>query len=180
MKSSAHTSESQAGGNFDLIDRLAKLLRLACSNGPDGEKLAALAKLFKAVRANDLDWNYLLGRTANDPELTRENLQKVYQAGIEAGVAMERAAHATPARDWATAGRPRTDEVGSRASDLKVILLAAELAEADGALNGWLAQFAADMRARLWRWGAETYVSDRQWEVINRLQAHLEFLDYLE
>jgi hypothetical protein len=33
----------------ELADRLAKLLRLACSNGPDGEKLAAVGRLMRLL-----------------------------------------------------------------------------------------------------------------------------------
>ena len=35
----------------ELTDRLAKLLRLACSTGPDGEKLAAVGRLSAVAAA---------------------------------------------------------------------------------------------------------------------------------
>jgi hypothetical protein len=46
----------------ELADRLAKLLRVACSTGPDGEKLAAINRLSATAAANNVDW----GRIFND------------------------------------------------------------------------------------------------------------------
>ncbi|MGH6895757.1 MAG: hypothetical protein ACREJ5_04320 [Geminicoccaceae bacterium] len=155
------------------LKRAAKLLRLACcETAPDGERLAALSRLSALVAAHDLDWDAALG------SLTREQLHEVYSAGITVGVEMERAAR-TSGGDWAPAGRSRADEAGGRAQELRVILAAAAQSRADGLLDGWFGDFSLDMSERFDRWGAQTFVSERQWELIDRLRSILERQDYL-
>jgi hypothetical protein len=156
--------------------RLAKLLRLATNHATtDGERLTALGKLSAFAKAHYLDWDQLLSGNAAD--LTRAQLSRVYAAGVETGVQAEREARGAAA-DWRPAGLARTDEVGPRARELKAILDAAEAATDDGYLDGWFAEFGADMRAKLARFGASTFVSERQWEAIERLRARLEFMDF--
>ena len=148
MPGKAPTAENQ---------RIAKLLRLACDHGAtEGEKLAAIGRLSAFVAAHDLDWDEAF---AGNPDLTREQLQQVYQAGVEAGVQAERAASANGATDWRPAGQPRTDEVGQPRAGAEAILEAARQAIEDGQLDGWWRDFAQDTHTRYRRWGSLTFVS---------------------
>jgi hypothetical protein len=157
------------------IPKIAKLLRVICDRSLDGETLAAADRLSAIVAAHDLDWDRALNGAG--PELTREHLQQVYQAGVEEGVRLAREARGQ--RDWAPAGQSRTDEAGERADELEALLDAAERAEAAGYLDTWFREFTNDMRARYERWGVSTFVSERQWECLNRLRAKLERGDFL-
>jgi hypothetical protein len=161
----------------DLADRIAKLLRVVCDRSHDGETLAAAGRLSATCEAYAIDWDAVL-RGGNGHDLTRAQLAEVYQAGIKAGVEMERQAKANGG-DWAAAGHSRADEVGDRESELQQILNAAARSKADGLLSGWFANFAEDMRERLDRWDRRTFVTERQWECINKLRSILERQDYL-
>ena len=155
--------------------KVAKLLRLLCDRSSDGETLAAANRLRALVDLNDLDWDALLEGGA--PDLTRAQLQKVYAAGIAAGVQMERDARGEV--DSRDAGTPRGGEVGSRARELKLLLAAADEAIDEGELRGWFAEFARSMMDRYRQWGPTTYVSEKQWGCLDRLRRELEYLRYL-
>jgi hypothetical protein len=159
----------------ELADRLAKLLRLLCGGGPNGEVLAAANRISALVVANNLDWDAAL---AGNPTLTREQLSEVYEAGLKAGIESERNAKAN-GDDWAKTGRSRADEIGDRADELRQILNAAAQAKADGLLDGWFGDFAPGMRERLDRWGNRMFVTERQWECVEKLRSILERQDYL-
>jgi hypothetical protein len=162
-------------------DKLAKLLRLACSNGPDGEKLAAISRLRELVAAQDLDWDTVLGA---NPELTRAQLQDAYNAGIAAGAKMERESRSSGvASDWRNAGLARTNEVGVRWGEVEEILNAADEAIADGWIkrSSWYVDsgFLANVRENLERYGANCFISEKQWAKLDQLREDLEFGDYL-
>ena len=91
------------GGAPDLADKLAKLLRLACSTGPDGEKLAAIGRISALAAAHDLDWDRVLAN-GSAPDLTEEQLQRVFDAGVARGIEIERQQTAAP--DWSPASPP--------------------------------------------------------------------------
>lgn len=73
-------------------DLVAKLLRVACSNGPDGERLAALERL--KVITGDTDWSEAL----KGQGMSREDMQKIYDAGYQCGTAEAEEARSAP--DW--------------------------------------------------------------------------------
>jgi hypothetical protein len=166
--------------NGALADKIAKLLRLACSTGPDGEKLASLNRLSALVVVNDIDWDQALG-ASNGHDLTQQQLSEVYQAGIKAGVEMERQAKTNGGGDWANAAEPRADEVGSRINEVKEILQAAAQAKDDGLLTGWFVDsgFLDSTQEKIDRWGNRAFISERMWECLNKLRSILERQDYL-
>jgi hypothetical protein len=161
----------------DLADRVAKLLRMVCDRSHDGETLAAAGRLSATCEAYGIDWDSVL-RGGNSRDLTREQLAEVYQAGLQRGLEMGRQEKAGNG-DWASAGHSRADEIGNREGELQQILNAAARSKADGLLSGWFANFAEDMQERLDRWDRRTFVTDRQWECINKLRSILERQDYL-
>jgi hypothetical protein len=72
----------------ELTERVAKLLRLACcETAPDGERLAAISRLSAAAAAHDLDWDQAF--SGSGP--TREQMQELFDAGYERGLADGRA-----------------------------------------------------------------------------------------
>jgi hypothetical protein len=160
----------------ELASRMAKLLRLALSTGPDPEKLAALGRLSAIVAAHDVDWDAALNGSAL--ALSREQMMEIFEAGVRRGIEIEQA-NKDNRGDWATARYSRSDEVGERAGELEVILDAAARSRSDGLLFGWYATFSSDMESRFADWGTRTRVSERQWEFLNKLRSILERQDYL-
>jgi hypothetical protein len=160
-----------------IADRVAKLLRLACSTGPDGEKLAAIGRLSATAAAYDVDWDSVL-RGGNGHDLSREQMAEIYEAGLQRGLEMGRQEKAGNG-DWTAAGHSRADEIGARECELQQILNAAARAKADGQLNGWYADFASDMQERLHSWGAQTFVTERQWVFLEKLRSIVERQGYL-
>jgi hypothetical protein len=149
----------------ELADRLAKLLRVACSTGPDGEKLAAVSRLSAIAAAHDVDWD----RAFNGAEIPREDMQRIFDAGYTQGAA-DKEQELRPARDW-TAGS--SAEVGNDADRLRVILEAAAKAAQGGLLSDWEQTFSADMLERFRRFGSRMYVSEKQWSSLDRLETKM-------
>jgi hypothetical protein len=158
----------------EVVDRAAKLLRVICSTGSDGEKLAAADRLSAFVAANDIDWD----RALRGSGPAREQMQELYNAGLQRGLELGRAEKAGNG-DWAPAGQSRADEVGDRESELQLILNTAARSKVDGLLSGWYANFADDMQERLDRWDRRTFVTERKWEFINKLRSILERQGYI-
>jgi hypothetical protein len=161
----------------EVADRVAKLLRLALSSGPDPEKLMALGRLSAIAAAADVDWDEALDGAS--PGLRREQMMEIFEAGVRRGIEIEQANKGNSGGDWATAGTSRADEVGERAGEPEVILDAAARSRSDGLLSGWYATFSSDMENRFANWGTCTRVSERQWEFLNKLRSILERQDYL-
>jgi hypothetical protein len=139
--------------NPSVSDRIAKLLRLALSNGLDGERLAAIGRLSALAAAHDIDWDEAFASNGNGSALSQEDMQRIYAAGYER--AMQDAAASKPsADDWAPAGRARATEVGSRLEEVEQILEAAKRYQNDGLLDQWFSDFSESMRARISRYGA--------------------------
>jgi hypothetical protein len=153
-----------------IAEKLAKLLRLACSNGPDGEKLAALGRLAALAAAHDVDWDAALAN-GGLPALTREQLQEVFDAGYERGLSDGRAE--VQPRDWTLAGGTST-AAGHDIWRVKKILEAAQTAQRFCALNDFEQQFTSSIRSRVMKYGSRTYFSEKQWEVLDRLAEKLD------
>jgi ribulose bisphosphate carboxylase small subunit len=161
-----------------VIDRIAKLLRMICDRSNDGETLVAASRLSAIVTSHDVDWDQALAGNGNGSAVSQEDMQRIFNAGYERG--MQDAATSKPsAGDWAPAGKSRANEVGEKIGELEAIIDAAERAKADGCLSDFHVEFTGSMRDRLNNWGARTFVSEKQWEVLNRLRSILERTDYL-
>ena len=109
----------------ELADRLAKLLRLACSTGPASEKLAAIGRISAIAAAQDIDWDQALANGSRPEALTEEQMSRIYSEGYARGHA-DGVQQARPARDWTpTAGT--SSAVGTDADRLELILTAARI-----------------------------------------------------
>ena len=149
----------------DLASRLGKLLRLACSTGPDGEKLAAIGRLSATAEAYDIDWDHAL----NGSEIPREDMQQIFDAGYRQGAA-DKQQELRPERDWTSI---TSSPVGEGADRLKKILDGAAESRDAGLLSDWEGTFSGDMQARFERYGRRLFVSERQWQSLDRLEAKL-------
>lgn len=160
--------------------RLAKLLKFLRPNHDgtfnDGEVLAAARKIAGVVAAHDVDWDAVLCGQAVD--LTKEQLQRVYDAGYQKGVA-DASAKPRDRDEWAAAGTPRTGEVGGRRDEVMAVMEAAGRANLDGKLSEFERSFSLSMAERVDSWGGRAYVSEKQWAVIDRLRRKLEREGYL-
>jgi hypothetical protein len=161
----------------EIADRLAKLLRLACSTGPDGEKLAAIGRLSAIAAAQDIDWDQALAN-GSGPALTEEQMSRIFWEGHARGVA-ETEQRLRPARDWTPADNTSA-EVGSDSTRLSTILDAALKAEADGLLSDWEIDFTTGVRARFNDWGHRLYVSEKMWKSLDKLETKLRRMDLID
>jgi hypothetical protein len=153
-----------------LADRLAKLLRLACSTGPDGEKLAAIGRVSAIVAANSVDWDAVLAN-GNGSALTEEAMSRIYSEGYERGH-RDGQQQARPARDWTPAGDTKA-EAGADAERIELILNAAAESRDAGLLSDWEITFSNDMRERFERYGSRMYISEKQWTSLDRLETKM-------
>jgi hypothetical protein len=157
----------------EIADKLVKLLRLACSTGPDGEKLAALNRLAAIAAAHDVGWGRALAN-GKAPDLTEAQLQRVYDAGYERGFEDGQQEIAPERPDWAPAApAPRSLEY------VEKVLEATWQADKGGQLNDFEETFSQSIRERVARYGSRTRLSERQWGCIERLAEGLERAGYL-
>jgi hypothetical protein len=148
-------------------NRVVKTLRLALSNGPDGEKIACLNRLSAIGAAYDIDLAAML-TNGNAPALDEEAASRIFWEGHARGVA-ETEQRLRPQRDW-TPTDSTSAEVGDDAGRLESILDAATLARDSGILSEWEATFSNDMASRFNRFGNRLYVSEKQWSVLDWME----------
>jgi hypothetical protein len=155
----------------DLADRMAKMLRLACDSGAtDGEKLAAIGRLSTIAAAHDVDWDQAL-TNGNASGLNEEAASRIYWEGHARGCA-ETEQRLRPERDW-TSTENTSSPVGEAADRLQIILDAAAKSRDAGLLSDWEATFSSDMEERFKCYERRLYVSERQWQSLDQLEAKL-------
>jgi hypothetical protein len=151
----------------ELAGRLAKLLRMVCDRGVDGETLAAASRLSAIVAAYGVDWDLAL----NGGGPTRDQMQEVYDSGYERGLADGRA-EVQP--EWAPVPAANSTE------HLQIILKAATNDAATGVLTSWEADFSASVRDRLFRYGRRLRVTPKMWAVLDRIETKLRYHDLID
>lgn len=122
----------------------------------DGEVLAAVARVNAILAASGETWEDLLSG-ASGPDLTQEQLQRVYDEGYKRGRAVGKQ-HAEHQQGWRGTYK-----------DLLEIVEAAEMAD----LNPFERQFSNDMFYRVSCYGKKIFVTDKQWAVLFRLREKL-------
>jgi hypothetical protein len=152
-----------------VADRVAKLLRMLTSSH-DGEVLAAANRLNAVVAANHIDWDAAL-TNGNGAALTEEQMSRIYSEGYERG-RRDGQQKVRPERDWTPAGNTSA-EAGQDSHRLEMILETAASAEADGLLSTWEVDCAGSMRERFRTYGSRIFVSEKQWNSIDRLEEKL-------
>jgi hypothetical protein len=151
----------------DIADKIAKFLRLACSTGPDGEKLAAIGRLSALVAAHDLDWDQVLAN-GSAPALTEQQMSRIYWEGHARGCS-ETEQRLRPARDW-TPTVDTTAEAGGDADRVETIL---ETALQSGLLTEWETDWCQSVQERFKQYGSRLYVSAKMWAILDRLETKL-------
>jgi hypothetical protein len=153
----------------ELRDRAAKLLRLACcETAPDGERLAAINRLSATAAAHDLDWDQAPG---NGHSLSRDQMQSLFDAGYERGLADGRA-ETQP--EWSSVSDPRGHD------RLANILKAAARAAESGALSTWETEFTESVLSRFLRYGKRLRVTEKMWVSLDRLETKLRYHEFID
>jgi len=159
------------------LEILPKLLALACGGGPDGEVLAAVHKIQSLMVSNDWQWEQLLAN-GSATAFSQEQLQKVYTAGIERGEAL--GYQRGLADGQMTSGpRPPSIQMNDDVAWATKVLEAAAQAETDEQLDEFETDFSQSMRAKLTRFDRATYVSQKQFDALKRLEKSLSRRGYL-
>jgi hypothetical protein len=149
-----------------LTQRIAKLLRLICDRSQDGETLAAASRLSAIAAAHDVDWD----RAFNGGGPTRDQMQELFDAGYERGLADGRA-ETQP--EWSPVPAPNSIEL------LQVILTTAAKTE-PGILTEWEMDFCNNVRTRLLRYGRRLHVSGKMWAILDRIETKLRYHDLIQ
>jgi hypothetical protein len=149
----------------DVARRLAGCLRLLTSNH-DGEVLAAASRINGLVTGHGLDWDQLLGG------LSQSDMQRLFDAGFEAGrqAALDESKPAEPQPDWSNVGLFGSRPVGKQLDRLRAILTGARDAEAVGLLSDFEQTFVQSIRERVIKYAGSTFVSDKQWRILEKLE----------
>ena len=160
-----------------LADRLAKLLRMICDRSMDGETLAAAGRLSAIAAAHDVCWDRALAN-GNGPALTEEQMRRIYDEGYQRGHA-DGQQQARPERDW-TPAAGTSAHAGTDAPRIQAIIQASGPAIGISLLSEWEITFLTDIAARFRKYGARTYVSAKQWAVLDRIEAMMRQVGILE
>lgn len=149
--------------------KLVKLLRMLTSSH-DGEVLAAVARINGMVAGAGVDWADLVRES--EAGLTEEQVRRVYEEGLAEGVEIgKRRAQPSSGRLWqdANGASAPAKEAGAKSFDvLEDVMEAAK--QYDGQLTAFELDFCESMRSRISVYGARTFVSPKQWAVIERMK----------
>jgi hypothetical protein len=155
----------------ELRDKLGKVLALLTSPH-DGERLAAATRFSALIEAHGVHPSQVL----NGGGPTRDQMQEVFDAGYERGLADGRS---ETQRDW-TPASGTSAQAGEDAERIRAILAAAGLSATAGLLSDWEVTFSESIRDRFQKYGPRMYVSQKQWESLDRLEIKLRRYGYLE
>lgn len=154
------------------IDKLIKLLRMMTSSH-DHEALSAARRACGLLQAEGADWGDVVGG-GSAPELSQDQMRRIHEAGFKAGYekGVEAGRQIGAGRLWqsgAEAPASKRDEVGDDFGRLRRALEAAESER----LRPFEEEFFASMRERVERYGKGTFVSPKQWAVIERFEERI-------
>jgi hypothetical protein len=167
----------QSTGDAPAVAQLAKLLGMLGSSF-DGEVLVAARKAHALVIANDWTWPQLLANGSSSA-LTEEQMNKIYAAGIQRGEALGYQRGMADAQAIAPQPKGASITVDDDVGWISKVLEAAAKAEADQKLDTFEIDFSASMRAKVTRFGRSTYVSQKQFDSLKRLEKSLRRRGYL-
>jgi hypothetical protein len=158
-----------------MSDDLAQLPKLCgrLFSDFDHEVLTAARMIRAKFISNDWSWEQLLGN-GSASALTQEQMQKIYEAGEQAGYERGFA-------DGQTVGptaKP-SSYLGTDADWAKSVLEAATKARSDGRLSDYESEFTRDNLARIEQYGRLTRITDKQKNFIRRMETDLKYHGYL-
>jgi hypothetical protein len=105
-------------------------------------------------------------------------MHRIYSEGYQRGCA-ETEQRLRPERD-STSTENTSSPVGEAANRLQIILDAAAKSRDAGLLSDWEATFSSDMEERFKRYGRRLYVSEGQWQSLDRLEAKLKRQNFID
>jgi hypothetical protein len=160
------------------VDQLIKLLGMLGSTF-DAEVLVAARKAHALLVASDWTWPQLLAN-GSASALTEEQIAKIYATGMQRG---EVVGYQRGMADAQAMGTPppkcASIEVADDLAWLTRILDAADQAGSNGHLDQFETDFSSSMRAKVSRFGRGTFVSQRQFDSLKRLEKSLQRRGYL-
>jgi hypothetical protein len=159
------------------IDQLAKLLGMLGSNF-DGEILVAAKKAHALLIANDWTWPQLLAN-GSASSLTEEQMARIFAAGMQKGEALGYQRGMADAQAVAPQPKGASITVADDLGWITKVLEAASVAEADQKLDSFEIDFTASMRAKISRFGRSTYISQKMFDRLKRLEKSLRRRGYL-
>jgi hypothetical protein len=160
------------------VDQLIKLLNMFSSEY-DGEVLNAARMAHAKLVAEDWSWEGLFAN-GSAMALSEEQVQRIYAAGVARGEAQGYQRAMADAQSLAPPqARPQSIEVADDIEWISPVLDAAEKAETAGHLDAFEIDFSQSMRDKLSRFGRGTYLSQRQFDSLKRLEHSLRRRGYL-
>jgi hypothetical protein len=160
------------------VDQLVKLLNMFSSEF-DNEVLVAARAVHAKMIANDWTWEALLANGSR-ASLTEQQIQKVYAAGMQRG---EIVGYQRGMADAQAMGTPPPKgpsiEIADDLDWLTHVLDAAEQARPNGHLDQFEVDISSSMRAKVTRFGRGTFISQRQFDSLKRLEKSLRRRGYL-
>jgi hypothetical protein len=145
----------------------------------DGEILAAARKAQAILVTQDWTWPQLLTNGSGGTALTQEQIAKVYAAGLQKGEALGYQRGMADSQVAMPQARAPTITIDDDIAWIGKVLEAAEQAEADDYLDVFETDFSGSMRAKISRFGRATYVSQKQFDALRRLEQSLRRRGYL-
>jgi hypothetical protein len=160
------------------VDQLVKLLGMLGSDF-DGEVLVAAHKAHALLIANDWTWPQLLAN-GSASSLTEEQMNKIFTAGVQKGeiLGYQRGMADAQAMGTPPAKGPSI-EIADDLAWLTRVLEAAEQARPNGHLDQFEADISSSMCAKVARFGRGTFISQRQFDSLKRLEKSLRRRGYL-
>jgi hypothetical protein len=159
------------------LDQLVKLLGMLGSDF-DGEVLVAARKAHALLVSNDWTWPQLLAN-GSASALTEEQMTRIYAAGLQKGEALGYQRGMTDAQVMSTPVEGASITIADDLEWVTRILNAAEQARAHDHLDDFEQDFSASMLAKVERFGKTTFVSQRQFDSLKRLEKSLHRRGYL-
>jgi hypothetical protein len=148
----------------------------------DHQVLVAARKIHSLVVTNDLDWHQLLAN-GSAHALTEAQMQKIYQAGLEAGesdgYARGYAEGEAAAQQPVPPPKPELKFIGNDISWGMNVVKAGLKAVNDARLSSSEADFVESLQSRFDMYGRRAFFTDRQKQFLMNIEAKLQRLGYL-
>jgi hypothetical protein len=159
------------------VDQLVTLLNMFSSDF-DNQVLVAARAVHAKMISNDWTWLQLLAN-GSGANLTEQKIQKVYAAGMQKGEIIGYQRGMADAQASGTPVKGHSIEIADDLDWLTRVLDAAEKARRNNHLDQFESDISASMRAKVERFGKTTFISQRQFDSLKRLEISLRRRGYL-
>jgi hypothetical protein len=159
------------------LEQLPKLLRMLESPN-DHEVVVAARKIHAAMISNGWNWDQLLAN-GSGLSLTEDQMHKIFAAGVRQGEVQGYQRGMADAQAMPTTPKGPSVEIADDLSWVGPVLDASEKAGPNGHLDAFETDFSDSMRAKIQRFGKNTYLSQKQFDSLKRLEKSLRRRGYL-